>query len=79
MDKEKWRDRVASSSLQAGLTMMAGASDRCFRKPEGSNEMKMTTVLKTVERYRHLWVTGMQTIASKRKHVHYCKYVCICI
>lgn len=50
-------------SLLGGLTMIAGASDRRFRKPQGPNEMKITTVVKTVEESRHLWVTGRERMS----------------
>lgn len=55
---------------------MTGASDLCFKEPQGPNERKMTTVICGS---CHLWVTRMQTIASKIKGVHLRQHVCICM
>lgn len=47
IDEEKRRQELLSSVSARGLAMMTGVSDCCFKKPQGSNEMKMTTAVET--------------------------------
>lgn len=43
------RHGVAPLEPTRGLAMMTGYGDRCFKKPQGLNEMKMTTEAAPVE------------------------------
>ncbi len=69
--------RVASLEPARGLAMMTGYGDRCSKKPQGPNKMKMTTEAAAAKwNYATYGSPGEQPIASKIERVHLCKHVC---